>query len=90
MKSIDQRPEDELISGCNCGGDHFVVFDIFEWDDIKEFFVTVIKEPMDFWYRLKKGLEYIIFGGRLYEMDVTLSVREVEKLKVLVEKFLKK
>jgi len=49
MQEIDQRNEDKLLIQCNCGSYHFIIFDIYNWDDYKEFSVAIIDQPNTLW-----------------------------------------
>lgn len=89
-KEIEQRPEDRLLIGCHCGFNHFLLCNSFEWDDYKEFSVGIVMEPDSFWYRIRKAIKYIIRGGDLYYMDVSINDKDLLKLKTLINKHLSK
>ena len=88
-KEINQRSKTELICKCNCGGSHFVLFDVYEWDDYAEFGVAMVDQPGNLWYRIKKALKYVFTGGRLYHIDVCLIKDDVEKLAKLCDFYIK-
>jgi len=90
MNEINQRSKIELICKCNCGGSHFALFDIYDWDDYAEFGVAMIDQPCDLWWRIKKGLRYVFKGGNLYHIDVCLILDDVKKLRDLCDHYIKK
>ncbi len=89
MNEINQKSKIELICKCNCGGPHFALFDVYEWDDeLAEFGVAMIDQPGDLWWRLKKGLKYIFKGGNLYHIDANLTKDDVTKLRDLCNHYI--
>lgn len=87
MKEINQRNENKLLVQCNCGSYHFIMFDFYDWDDYKEFNVSMIDQPDSLWFRIKKALKYIFSGGDLYYMDVSLTTEDLDELIELINKY---
>jgi len=66
MQFVDQRPDDEVVIRCNCGGDHFLTLSRYaepldgQWGDISV--VAGYRPHGSFWSRLGMALS-IVRGG---------------------------
>ena len=87
MTEIKQRPKDELIFGCHCGGHHFICFQIWEWDDCKEFNISLVDMPSGLWDRIKSAMKYIFKGGCIYYHDIGINSDDLNKVNKLINKY---
>lgn len=88
-KEIDQRNKDEVLIRCNCGGNHFISFIFTDYDNNKEFYIQMIDQPFNLWYRIKKAIKYIVKGGDLYYMDIGVTEKDLDKIVNLINKYKK-
>lgn len=87
MKEIDQRSKDRLLFQCTCSGSHFVMFDILDWDDYKEFYIQIIDPPTKLWDRIKNAIIYIFKGEDLYWMEISLTEKDLDQVIELINKY---
>ena len=88
-KEIDQRNDYRVTIPCNCGGDHYLTFDFWDWKDENfiECSVAIVDPPGDFWYRVKRALQYIFKDGTLYHMDVGITSKDMDNITGLFKKY---
>lgn len=87
MKEIEQRGKDKLLFECHCGGAHFIMFELIEWDGTKEFVISMVSPSHGLFYRIKKAISYIFTGGHLYYTEAGLNEDNLNKVVDLIYKY---
>jgi len=86
---MNQRNKEEVLISCRCGDNHFALFDYYDWDDHKEFYIAMVDRPYSFLDRIKNAIKHIIKGGDLYSMDVLVNEEDLDKVVDLINKYKK-
>ena len=86
---MNQRNKHEVLLPCRCGGNHFALFDYYDWDDHKEFYIAMIDRSYSFLDRIKNAIKHIIKGGDLYSMDILVNEEDLDKVIDLINEYKK-
>jgi len=86
---LNQRQKDEVLISCRCGGEHFALFNYFDWDDSKEFYIAIIDRSYSFFDRIKNAITHIIKGSDLYYMDILANEEDLDKVVNLINEYKK-